>query len=115
MSERHHTALKALHQADRKARHDTMEAAYGIAMRADKLERNMRWAWRKIEVGRDALHAVGELLAAHECECECEFACEPRLDGTGHQPECRPCLKCRIDAVVYLALKVMPKAKEPQP
>lgn len=109
MSERHHTALKALHQSDRKARHDTMEAAYGIAMRADKLERNMRWAWRKIEVGRDALHAVGELLAAHGCDCECG------CDSDGLQPECSPCLGCRISAVVSPALRVMPKTKDPQP
>lgn len=60
MSDRHRTVLRQLHDADRKTRHGTMEAAYGIAERADRLEYEVRRLSRRAEAAREIINTLLE-------------------------------------------------------
>jgi hypothetical protein len=41
------------------------------------------------------IERVGNVLAAHGCDCECAPTC-----GTEHDDDCERCLGCRVEAAL---------------
>lgn len=68
------------------ADHFAIEQACGWA-----LDQHARWGGREQRDGRaELVAAIGELLAAHGCDCECGH------DTEGHDAACERCLGCQI-------------------